>query len=153
MIHERRSTHCVPDIVHLLEGTAAESDPGAFGTLDLRAKMSEEGLPIGSNCVAVKLCSSAQARRVHDLGPTASTSQPYRASVCSKDDRNAVDMISPTVFFQSFENGEILPRIAEELERSLIRVIDTVRDVMQHAMARALSVCRRVMNRHLHRSS
>ncbi len=124
MQYERQTTGKVSDVVGRLERAATEHGFGVLGTIDLRAKMVEKGVPFDRDCVIVEVCNPHQAKAVLDQNPAISTALPCRISAYEHDGIVTVATLKPTLLLQMYDESASLAAVATDVENTLIEIID-----------------------------
>lgn len=124
MIYSRQTTGKVQDIVDKLQQAASENQFGVLGVHNLKEKMEAKGVEFGTECQVVEVCNPKQAKQVLERNMSISTALPCRVSVWQQGDKVTVATIRPTVLLDMFQSSELKP-VAEDVERTIIRIIDT----------------------------
>jgi uncharacterized protein (DUF302 family) len=114
----------VKEVVARLEKAVKDNQFGVMGTIDLRAKMAEKGVTFDHDCMILEVCNPRQAKAVLEVDLAVSTSLPCRISVFEKDGRVTIAAVKPTLLIGMYEGGLSLQPVAEEVERTIIRIID-----------------------------
>lgn len=124
MLYTRHTTGPIGDVVERLEEAVKEHRFGVLGSIDLKSKMVEKGVSFEPACVILEVCNPHQAKRVLDRNLAVSTSLPCRISVYEEGGKVTVATVKPTVLIHMYEGGEDLRPVAEEVEATLLRIID-----------------------------
>ena len=125
MLYQRQTTGSVKEAAARVEKAVKDNQFGVMAIIDLRAKMAEKGVTFDHDCVILEVCNPKQAKKVLDADMTVSTSLPCRISVFEKDGQVTIAAVKPTLLIGMYEGGLSLQPVAEEVERTIIRIIDT----------------------------
>lgn len=124
VLYQKQTTGSVKEVAARLEKAVKDNQFGVLGTIDLRAKMAEKGVALDHDCLILEVCNPKQAKAVLDVDPAISTSLPCRISVFAKDGRVTIAAVKPTLLIAMYEGALSLKPVAEEVERTIIRIID-----------------------------
>jgi len=124
MLYSKQTSGPIGDVVGRIEDAVKENRFGVLGTIDLKSKMVEKGVSFEPACVILEVCNPHQAKRVLDRNLAISTSLPCRISVYEEGGKVTVATVKPTVLIDMYEHGEDLRPVAEEVEGTLLRIID-----------------------------
>lgn len=124
MLYQRQTRGSVKEVVACLEKAVKDNQFGVLGTIDLRAKMIEKGVTFDNDCVILEVCNPKQAKKVLEADMTISTMLPCRIAVFEKDGQVTIAAVKPTLLIGMYEHGLSLQPVAEEVERTIIRIID-----------------------------
>ena len=73
MLYKKHTSRSVKDMLPRLENAAKEHRFGVLGTIDLKAKMTEKGVPFDRDCVILEVCNPQQAKKVLEQNLAIST--------------------------------------------------------------------------------
>jgi len=85
MLYTRQAGGKTSEIVERLSKAIKDNHFGILGTIDLKAKMVEKGVPFDHDCVILEVCNPKQAKKVLDQNMAVSTALPCRISVYGDD--------------------------------------------------------------------
>jgi uncharacterized protein (DUF302 family) len=100
---------------------------GVLHSYDLRATLAAKGFGMTNECLILEVCSPRQAAAVlaEDMGMNLAL--PCRISVYQDGGRTFIGMIRPVALLSSLSTSDVLGRIAAEVERDMVAVIDAAR--------------------------
>lgn len=124
MLYQRQTTGSVKEVTVRLERAVKENHFGVLGSIDMRARMAEKGVSFDHDCVILEVCNPQQAKKVLEADMAVSTSLPCRISVFEKDGQVTIAAVKPTLLMGMYEGGLALQPVAEEVEQTIIRIID-----------------------------
>lgn len=124
MMYSRQTAGEVQDVVDKLQQAASENQFGVLGIHNLKEKMEAKGVEFGTECQVLEVCNPKQAKKVLEQNMSISTALPCRISVWREGDKVTVATIRPTILLDMFQSPE-LKEVAEEVEQTIIRIIDT----------------------------
>ena len=116
------STKPLGRVVTDLEHAVTRHQFGVLGVHDLKAKMTEKGVPFARECRIFEVCNPNQARRVLEANLRVSTALPCRISVYEEDGKIKLATIRPTALIGLFGAPE-LKTVAEEVEEALLAIM------------------------------
>ena len=118
---ESRKT--VAEIGKALPEVCARHQFGVLGTVNIRQKLNDKGLPFDRECLIFEVCNPQQAKKVLDDNIAIATALPCRIAVYEEGGKAKIATIKPTALLGLFPNPELAP-VAQEVERTLIRIIE-----------------------------
>ncbi len=124
MVYVREAVGKVSEVVERLGRAVKDKHFGVLGTIDLRAKMIERGVPFEHECLILEVCNPLQAKKVLEQNPAVSTSLPCRICVYEHGGKVIVATVKPTVLLGMYKGSESLAAVAQEVEDTLIAIID-----------------------------
>ena len=124
MLYTRETDGSVQDVLERLGQSIKEHHFGVLGQIDLKSKMADKGVPFDHECVILEVCNPKQAKKVLEQNLAVSTSLPCRISVYEQDGKVTVATVKPTVLLGMYEGSEALKPVAEDVEKTLIAIID-----------------------------
>lgn len=124
MLYTKQVSGSVKDILPRLENAAKDHHFGVLGSIDLKARMIEKGVPFDRDCVILEVCDPRQAKSVLERNPAISTSLPCRISVYQDGDKVTVATVRPTALVTMYEGAESLAPVARQVEETIIAIID-----------------------------
>lgn len=98
-----------------------------FGTLhvyNLKETLTSKGFPQTEECFVLEVCNPAQANKVLALDRAMNVALPCRISVYEKEGRTWIGMIRPAAMLALLSESAELKVIADEVEVTMIRIID-----------------------------
>ncbi len=101
-----------------------------FGTLhvyNLKEILTSKGFPQTHECMVLEVCNPVQANRVLNEDFSMNMALPCRISVYEKAGRTLIGMIRPKAMLDMLSQSPTLETVAEEVETSLIKIIDEAR--------------------------
>ncbi len=116
------SSKSVADIAAVFPEVCAKYKFGVLGSIDIRQKLQEKGLPFDRECLVFEVCNPQAAKRVLEDNPAISAALPCRISVYREQGKTKIASILPTALLSMFPNPELKP-VAEEVERTIIRIM------------------------------
>jgi uncharacterized protein (DUF302 family) len=122
MLYIIESTKPLARVVTDLEQAVTRHKFGVLGVYDLRAKMTEKGVPFARECRIFEVCNPHQAKRVLEANLQVSTALPCRISVYEEDGRIKLATIRPTALIGLFGTTE-LRHVAEEVEKVMVTIM------------------------------
>jgi len=123
MLHVVESGKPLDQLVKDLEAACARHKFGVLGVHDLKAKMTEKGVPFAPECRIFEVCNPHQAKRVLETNLEISTALPCRISVYKEGAMTKLATIKPTALIALYRNPE-LKAVAEEVEETLVRIME-----------------------------
>jgi uncharacterized protein (DUF302 family) len=124
MLYTRETTRSVQDTVARLQQSVEDYHFGVLGKIDLKAKLTDKGVPFEHECVILEVCNPQQAKQVLERNLAVSTSLPCRISVYGEAGGVTVATVRPTKLLEMYEGAADLKRVAEEVERTLVAIMD-----------------------------
>ena len=124
MLYARQTVGTVETVVDRLRQAAREHRFGVLGVIDLKAKMTEKGVPFEQECVILEVCNPGQAKKVLDENMAVSTSLPCRISVYEEEGTVTVATLRPTALLGMYKDTESLADTAKEVEETVVAIID-----------------------------
>lgn len=122
MLYIAESRKPLERVVTDLEQAVLRHKFGVLGVHDLKAKMTEKGVPFARECRVFEVCNPHQARRVLEANLQVSTALPCRISVYEGDGTTKLATIRPTALIGLFGTPELKP-VAEEVEEALVAIM------------------------------
>jgi uncharacterized protein (DUF302 family) len=86
--------------------------------------MKKKGVDFPNQCQILEICNPQKAKQVLDEDMDLNMALPCRISVYSDHGRTKIGMIRPTALLASLTETESLRRVAEEIERETIQMIN-----------------------------
>ncbi len=122
-LHSRVSLRSVRQVADLLPGIVSRHQFGTLGTIDLRQKMKEKGVPFEHDCVVFEVCNPKQAKAVLEGDMSVSSALPCRISVYEEKGKTVIATIRPTKLFALFGDSALEP-VARDVEKTLVAIVD-----------------------------
>lgn len=123
MLHASVSRRSVREVAGLLPEIVSKHRFGTLGSIDLREKMKEKGVPFDHDCVVFEVCNPKQAKTVLDDDISVSTALPCRISVYEHEGKTVIATIRPTTLLGLFGDTGLEP-VARDVEDALISIVD-----------------------------
>jgi len=101
-----------------LEEAVVRHGFGVLGVHDLRAKLTQKGVPFDRECRVFEVCNPQQAQKVLAANLELSTALPCRISVYPEGARTRLATIKPTALIALYGTSE-LRAVAEDVEQTL----------------------------------
>lgn len=124
MLYEKEANGTVGEVVARIEETAAANQFGVLGMHDLKQKMSAKGIEFGPECRILEVCNPGKAKSVLEADISIANALPCRISVYEDAGVVKVSTLRPTRLLGLFGRPELEP-VAQEIEDTLVRIIDT----------------------------
>ncbi len=125
MLEVIESKKSVQEIARIFPEVCTSHKFGVLGTIDIRQKLNEKGIPFEPECLVFEVCNPQQAKRVLNENIAISTLLPCRISVYQENGRTKVATIRPTALLGLFPNPGLKP-VAEEVERVMLQIMQEV---------------------------
>ncbi len=122
MLEIVESKRTVQEIAQAFPEVCARHQFGVLGTVNIRQKLNEKGLPFDRECLIFEVCNPQQAKKVLDDNIAISTALPCRISVYEENGKTRIATIKPTALLGLFPNPELAP-VAQEVERTIIQIM------------------------------
>ncbi len=116
------STRSLADIARDLPEVCARHKFGVLGSIDIRQKLKEKGIPFEGESLIFEVCNPEAAKRVLEDTPAIAAALPCRIAVYREDGKTRIATILPTALLSLFPNPELKP-VAEEVERTLESIL------------------------------
>jgi uncharacterized protein (DUF302 family) len=123
MLYQVQSKKKVSDVARDLEAAVQRNKFGVLGVHDLKAKLNEKGVAFERDCLVFEVCNPVQAQRVLNQHMEISTALPCRISVYSDGAGATLATLRPSALISLFK-ARGLEQVAEEVEQTLIRIMD-----------------------------
>jgi len=127
MLYQKTSPQPIDVVVASLQTAAAAEQFGVLGIHDLKQKMESKGVAFGPECRVLEVCNPQKAKIVLESDLSIANALPCRIAVYQEGDRTCVSMLKPSMLLGMFNRPELQP-VAEEVEVSMIRIIDAACD-------------------------
>jgi uncharacterized protein (DUF302 family) len=95
---------------------------GVLGTINLRQKLNDKGVPLERECLIFEVCNPHQAQKVLEDNMAISAALPCRIAVYQENGVTRIATIRPTALLGLFPNPELQP-VAREVEEALTRIM------------------------------
>ena len=107
-----------------LEDAVKRNRFGVLHVHDLKRTLKEKGIDFPNACKILEVCNPQRATEVlkHDM--TLNLALPCRISVYEEGGKVKIGMVRPTALLSLFPDADKLRRVAEEVERETIKMID-----------------------------
>lgn len=101
-----------------------------FGVLhvhDLGGTLRSKGIDFAEECRVFEVCNPSQAARVLSTDMRLNMALPCRISVFTERGQTKIGLIKPVQMLESLSQDAELARVAEEVERKTIQMVDEAR--------------------------
>lgn len=110
-----------------LEASVKANGFGVLHTYDLKQTLHSKGVDLPQECRILEVCNPHQAARVLATDMEMNLALPCRISVYEKDGQTHIGMIRPTAMLSSLSAEPELKRVADEVEKATVKMIDEAR--------------------------
>ena len=117
------SRKSVQEIQQVFAAVCARHQFGVLGTIDLRQKLSDKGVPFERECLVFEVCNPLQAKKVLENNIAIAAALPCRIAVYQEDGVTKIATIRPTALLGLFPNPELAP-VPREVEEAMSRIMD-----------------------------
>jgi uncharacterized protein (DUF302 family) len=117
------SRKTVQEIESIFHEVCARHQFGVLGTINLRQKLNDKGVPFERECLVFEVCNPLQAKKVLEDNIAISAALPCRIAVYQEDGVTKIATIRPTALLGLFPNPELQP-VAQEVEEAMSRIMD-----------------------------
>ena len=124
MLYENETTGTIDEVVARIEAAATANQFGVLGIHDLKQKLNTKGLDFEPECRILEVCNPGKAKTVLETDMSISNALPCRISVYQESGLIKVSTLKPTQLLSLFDRPG-LESVAEEVEETMIRIIDT----------------------------
>ena len=107
-----------------LEAAVKRHQFGVLHVHNLKETLENKGFVLPNQCRILEICNPKQAIAVLAEDMSMNMALPCRVSVYEEAGKTRIGMIRPTALLQSLSRSEALMRVAEEVERKIIDMID-----------------------------
>jgi uncharacterized protein (DUF302 family) len=122
MLAVLKSSKTVAEIEKAVPAVCARHQFGVLGTINIRQKLNDKGLPFDRECLIFEVCNPQQAKKVLDDNLAIAAALPCRIAVYEEGGKTKIATIKPTALLGLFPNPELAP-VAQEVERTLIKIM------------------------------
>ena len=116
------SRKTVQEIESVFNEVCARHQFGVLGTINLRQKLNDKGVPFERECLVFEVCNPLQAKKVLEDNIAISVALPCRIAVYQDDGVTKIATIRPTALLGPFPNPELAP-VAQEVEEAMSRIM------------------------------
>jgi uncharacterized protein (DUF302 family) len=127
MLHLTETPKDVDTAARDLEEAVVRNGFGVLHIYDLQEKLREKGVTLPNACRILEVCNPKQAARVLSADMEVSLALPCRISVYEEGGKTKIGTIEPTALLSIFPGAAALKPVAEEVERTLIKIIEEAR--------------------------
>ncbi len=107
-----------------LEEAIIRNKFGVLHTHDLKATMKSKGVDFSDECRILEVCNPQKAKAVLSEDMSLNMVLPCRISVWEEKGQVKIGALKPTALLSSLSNSEELKSIAEEVEQTLLTIIE-----------------------------
>lgn len=114
----------------LLEDLQESVKANNFGVLNihnLQETLKKKGFELANACYILDVCNPKQAVNVLNEDMGMNIALPCRISVYEEDGKTKLGMIKPKAMLASLSDSPTLVKIADEVEQTLVRILDQAR--------------------------
>jgi uncharacterized protein (DUF302 family) len=122
MLKVLESRKTVQEIEAVFQEVCAQHKFGVLGTINLKQKLNDKGVPFERECLVFEICNPHQAKKVLEDNIAISTVLPCRISVYQDNGVTKIATIRPTALLGLFPNPALKP-VAQEVEEALTRIM------------------------------
>ncbi len=112
----------IPEIAQIFPEVCARHKFGVLGTIDIRQKLNDKGVPFAPQCLVFEVCNPQQAQKVLEENITIATALPCRIAVYQANGATQIATIRPTALLGLFPNPELAP-VAQDVEEAMTRIM------------------------------
>ena len=116
------SRKTVQEIESIFHEVCARYQFGVLGTINLRQKLNDKGVPFERECLVFEVCNPLHAKKVLEDNIAISAALPCRIAVYQEDGVTKIATIRPTALLGLFPNPELAP-VAQEVEEAMSRIM------------------------------
>ncbi|PJB77884.1 MAG: hypothetical protein CO090_07990 [Acidobacteria bacterium CG_4_9_14_3_um_filter_49_7] len=128
MKYMKTTQKSVEETVSLLESSVRRNDFGVLHIHDLKTTLNNKGISFDRECRIFEICNPAYANRVLSQDMSMNMALPCRISVYEDEGHTIIGMVRPTAMLASLSSDPEMAKIAEEVEKQMVRMIDEVAD-------------------------
>lgn len=110
-----------------LEAAIAARKFSVLHTYDLKQKLHEKGFELSPEVRILELCNAGQAEKVLKADIAMNMALPCRISIWQQDGKTMIGMLRPKALLQMLSSLPALAKIAEEVERAMVEMVDAAR--------------------------
>ncbi len=124
ILHIKEANGTVEAVGQRLEEAAKAHKFGVIAVIDLKGKLAEKGVELGSSaCKIYEVCNPVQAKRVLEKDMSIATALPCRIAVYEEKGRVKIATMRPTEALGLFSIPELAP-VAQEVEKEIKAMMD-----------------------------
>ncbi len=127
MVHVVETDKGVDEAARDLEQAVKAQGFGVLHVYDLKAKIQEKGIDFSRECRIFEVCNPKQAAQVLNADMTVSLALPCRISVYEDGGKTRIGTLLPSYLLAAFPGAEEVQCVAEDVEASLLAIIDEAR--------------------------
>jgi uncharacterized protein (DUF302 family) len=116
------SRKTVQEIEQIFHEVCARHQFGVLGSINLRQKLNDKGVPFARECLVFEVCNPLHAKKVLEANIAISAALPCRIAVYQEDGVTKIATIRPTALLGLFPNPELAP-VAQEVEEAMSRIM------------------------------
>jgi uncharacterized protein (DUF302 family) len=122
MLKVLASRKTVQEIESVFNEVCARHHFGVLGSINLRQKLNDKGVPFERECLIFEVCNPLQAKKVLEANIAISVALPCRIAVYQEDGGTKIATIRPSALLGMFPNPELTP-VAQEVEEAMSRIM------------------------------
>jgi uncharacterized protein (DUF302 family) len=122
MLKVLASRKTVQEIESVFNEVCARHHFGVLGSINLRQKLNDKGVPFERDCLIFEVCNPLQAKKVLEANIAISVALPCRIAVYQEDGVTKIATIRPSALLGMFPNPELTP-VAQEVEEVMNRIM------------------------------
>lgn len=110
-----------------LEAAVRQNGFGVLHQYDLKKTLAGKGVELPQECRILDVCNPQQAARVLAADMGMNVALPCRISVYEDGGQTKLGMVKPTAMLASLSDSPELKRVAEDVERAIILMMDAAK--------------------------
>ena len=110
-----------------LQVSVKEHDYGVLHIYDLKATLASKGFDLPNACHILEVCNPKQAAAVLTADMGMNIALPCRISVYQDGGKTLIGMVRPTVLLASLSESADLKKIAEQVEKDTVAIIEAAK--------------------------
>ena len=122
MLKVLASRKTVQEIEQVFQEVCARHQFGVLGTINLRQKLMDKGVPFERECRVFEVCNPQQAKKVLEENIAIAAALPCRIAVYQEDGVTKIATIRATALLGLFPNANLQP-VAREVEEAMDRIM------------------------------
>ena len=124
MKYIRDTEKSVAEALEDLKASVADNGFGVLHVYDLKATLAGKGVDLDEECHILEICNPHRAKEVLDADISMNMALPCRVSVYTDAGKTKIGMIRPKPMLEMLSNDPALSKVADEVEATMIKIID-----------------------------
>ena len=124
MLYVKESSKSVEQAAADLEAAIKRHGFGTLHQYDFKKTLHDKGFELANECRVLEICNPKQAAAVLEHNMALNMALPCRVSVYQEEGRTQIGMVRPTALLGLISQSDELRETAEEVERTIIKMID-----------------------------